>query len=146
MRIIDWSSVVCSSDLPMMSLLVQRASVLMLRPAALMAEALLVPGGNVMIFAMPIAALALTASSIPVHTQYMMATSKSPNIECLERSYVSALLYITLIGSIVLFLILHLILKTSHFRSEEHTSELQSLMRISYAVFCLKKKKSNKTK
>src|SRR3546814_3494418 len=30
-------------------------------------------------------------------------------------------------------------------RSEEHTSELQSLMRISYAVFCLKKKK-NKTK
>src|SRR3546814_5774707 len=33
----------------------------------------------------------------------------------------------------------------SAFRSEEHTSELQSLMRISYAVFCLKKKK-NKTR
>src|SRR3546814_4244271 len=31
-------------------------------------------------------------------------------------------------------------------RSEEHTSELQSLMRISYAVFCLKKKKSIKTR
>src|SRR3546814_10771526 len=31
-------------------------------------------------------------------------------------------------------------------RSEEHTSELQSLMRISYAVFCLKKKKKSKTK
>src|SRR3546814_3171291 len=30
-------------------------------------------------------------------------------------------------------------------RSEEHTSELQSLMRISYAVFCLKKKKKAKT-
>src|SRR3546814_6218066 len=30
-------------------------------------------------------------------------------------------------------------------RSEEHTSELQSLMRISYAVFCLKKKKKNQT-
>src|SRR3546814_6078263 len=30
-------------------------------------------------------------------------------------------------------------------RSEEHTSELQSLMRISYAVFCLKKKKQEKT-
>src|SRR3546814_2313395 len=29
------------------------------------------------------------------------------------------------------------------YRSEEHTSELQSLMRISYAVFCLKKKKNN---
>src|SRR3546814_4204384 len=32
-----------------------------------------------------------------------------------------------------------------HCRSEEHTSELQSLMRISYAVFCLKKKKSTHT-
>src|SRR3546814_7901700 len=31
-------------------------------------------------------------------------------------------------------------------RSEEHTSELQSLMRISYAVFCLKKKKTIKHK
>src|SRR3546814_1751064 len=30
-------------------------------------------------------------------------------------------------------------------RSEEHTSELQSLMRISYAVFCLKKKKTQHT-
>src|SRR3546814_5208987 len=39
--------------------------------------------------------------------------------------------------------------KTGHFlrflRSEEHTSELQSLMRISYAVFCLKKKKKKET-
>src|SRR3546814_8096950 len=33
----------------------------------------------------------------------------------------------------------HIVIET---RSEEHTSELQSLMRISYAVFCLKKKKS----
>src|SRR3546814_5697251 len=32
-----------------------------------------------------------------------------------------------------------------HFRSEEHTSELQSLMRISYAVFCLKNKKATST-
>src|SRR3546814_7673575 len=32
-----------------------------------------------------------------------------------------------------------------HVRSEEHTSELQSLMRISYAVFCLKKKKKKYT-
>src|SRR3546814_8200126 len=32
----------------------------------------------------------------------------------------------------------------NHCRSEEHTSELQSLMRISYAVFCLKKKKKTR--
>src|SRR3546814_4503569 len=33
-----------------------------------------------------------------------------------------------------------------NYRSEEHTSELQSLMRISYAVFCLKKKNKNTNK
>src|SRR3546814_3232858 len=33
------------------------------------------------------------------------------------------------------------VIVASIYRSEEHTSELQSLMRISYAVFCLKKKK-----
>src|SRR3546814_7427854 len=37
--------------------------------------------------------------------------------------------------------VLFLILAFFNSRSEEHTSELQSLMRISYAVFCLKKKK-----
>src|SRR3546814_5991991 len=34
--------------------------------------------------------------------------------------------------------------RTAHIRSEEHTSELQSLMRISYARFCLKKKTTRK--
>src|SRR3546814_7594105 len=43
-------------------------------------------------------------------------------------------------GAIAASLILSL---TIGQRSEEHTSELQSLMRISYAVFCLKKKKNN---
>src|SRR3546814_5817362 len=37
--------------------------------------------------------------------------------------------------------LLHAVVVGHDFRSEEHTSELQSLMRISYAVFCLKKKK-----
>src|SRR3546814_7886580 len=35
------------------------------------------------------------------------------------------------------------LLEGAYGRSEEHTSELQSLMRISYAVFCLKKKNNN---
>src|SRR3546814_6730524 len=38
----------------------------------------------------------------------------------------------------------HLFSGLRHLRSEEHTSELQSLMRTSYAVFCLKKKKNTK--
>src|SRR3546814_4772930 len=37
-------------------------------------------------------------------------------------------------------MLVFLVLTAITFRSEEHTSELQSLMRISYAVFCLKKK------
>src|SRR3546814_4806512 len=36
--------------------------------------------------------------------------------------------------------------ESAHRRSEEHTSELQSLMRISYAAFCLQKKKSTDSK
>src|SRR3546814_4364776 len=39
----------------------------------------------------------------------------------------------------------HLVIDQSVARSEEHTSELQSLMRISYAGFCLKKKTTQKT-
>src|SRR3546814_9715275 len=38
-----------------------------------------------------------------------------------------------------------LMIDLDRFRSEEHTSELQSLMRISYAVFCLKKKNKKQT-
>src|SRR3546814_4511504 len=37
----------------------------------------------------------------------------------------------------------HAVYMAANLRSEEHTSELQSLMRTSYAVFCLKKKKDN---
>src|SRR3546814_3279135 len=41
---------------------------------------------------------------------------------------------------------LHISLNQREERSEEHTSELQSLMRISYAVFCLKKKNNTEKK
>src|SRR3546814_7000749 len=40
---------------------------------------------------------------------------------------------------------LDLLPRDRHFRSEEHTSELPSLMRISYAVFCLQKKNTHNT-
>src|SRR3546814_6133485 len=46
-------------------------------------------------------------------------------------------------GAPIPFLTINTVGRTiMEFRSEEHTSELQSLMRISYAVFCLKKKKT----
>src|SRR3546814_6757107 len=44
-------------------------------------------------------------------------------------------------SAITVALVLGGLVERMKFRSEEHTSELQSLMRISYAVFCLKKKK-----
>src|SRR3546814_9943628 len=47
--------------------------------------------------------------------------------------------------TIIPFPMMRLFLASRILRSEEHTSELQSLMRISYAVFCLKKKKNKNT-
>src|SRR3546814_2117230 len=44
------------------------------------------------------------------------------------------------VDGLMLVLVLFLVLMLVFMRSEEHTSELQSLMRISYAVFCLQKK------
>src|SRR3546814_5431616 len=52
--------------------------------------------------------------------------------------------FATAVMSGVLLVFAVLVLLYKRIRSEEHTSELQSLMRISYAVFCLKKKKTNK--
>src|SRR3546814_1495792 len=52
--------------------------------------------------------------------------------------------YPVMFGTLYFFTLLGLLLNLiGDVRSEEHTSELQSLMRISYAVFCLKKKKNN---
>src|SRR3546814_4962369 len=51
----------------------------------------------------------------------------------------------SVMGSLGVRVLTHLPPKADD-RSEEHTSELQSLMRISYAVFCLKKKITKKTK
>src|SRR3546814_4631389 len=45
-----------------------------------------------------------------------------------------------ILGLRALYFALSAMVHRFHYRSEEHTSELQSLMRISYAVFCLKKK------
>src|SRR3546814_9834663 len=47
------------------------------------------------------------------------------------------------VGSLGLLAAVACVLAIRSFRSEEHTSELQSLMRISYAVFCLKNKNNN---
>src|SRR3546814_5925170 len=60
-----------------------------------------------------------------------------PEENRLERRQRHAQVDLAIFGDLLVFL------ELDQPRSEEHTSELQSLMRISYAVFCLKKKKRN---
>src|SRR3546814_7698548 len=96
MRISDWSSDVCSSDLHI-SL-----------PSALPRS----PAGPALVSA----SVPSTKSVRPLFS--ITVKSGSAPAKCSKRARTSS----------------------SRSRSEEHTSELQSLMRISYAVFCLKKK------
>src|SRR3546814_9446154 len=108
MRISDWSSDVCSSDLYPGRLLDTVGR--FLAPLKIIALAVL-----------GIAAFALPAGDIGVATPQYEAAPFS-------QGFINGYLTMDTLGALV--------------RSEEHTSELQSLMRISYAVFCLKKKKN----
>src|SRR3546814_3903287 len=63
-----------------------------------------------------------------------------------SRGAVNRSLLIGAIGVVAIVLALGLNAWFNRDRSEEHTSELQSLMRISYAVFCLKKKNTLHTR
>src|SRR3546814_5480708 len=99
MRISDWSSDVCSSDLKTLGcrfLITGRAVYL---PRAIKA----------------------------CHAAYKHAASECPRIDMIIFDSIARHDDFCLLE-----------------RSEEHTSELQSLMRISYAVFCLKKKKNER--
>src|SRR3546814_2648248 len=115
MRISDWSSDVCSSDLP-----VEPAGLVELRGAR----------------SRPLGQCSLVGAILP--EQHL----------CLGRSRPQAPAVAAAIGDLVEVvapghrLPLHAVWEGK--RSEEHTSELQSLMRISYAVFCLTKKKQHK--
>src|SRR3546814_7174094 len=90
------------------------------------------------------------SESLAFHTQRLglhgrVAGSHLTSMHSMDDYYVSKL--IPLIAEAGLHVIPNpLINITLQGRSGEHTSELQSLMRISYAVFCLKKKKQHRTK
>src|SRR3546814_7867435 len=111
MRISDWSSDVCSSDLPsppVRCTLALRAGFSAAFPAS----------GVAMLGIIQIFLLVIVSQGSP----------------CLETGSVAAPASTGHSRAI-----------SSFTRSEEHTSELQTLMRISYAVFCLKKKKTTHT-
>src|SRR3546814_2529758 len=105
MRISDWSSDVCSSDLLREHFFDRGEIILALRPVAIIFR----PG-------LP----AFPRIVEPRGEAFVLLLLRDVNEQLDE------------VGS-----------AAGQLRSEEHTSELQSLMRISYAVFCLKKKKKN---
>src|SRR3546814_3313774 len=116
MRISDWSSDVCSSDLPPAGFAAIRAEPWDPQQRH---EAGAANFHAVMMFGGPPPATAYFDGGI---LNFVFAEMwMRPGLDQRARRW------ITLIG-------------VSESRSEEHTSELQSLMRISYAVFCLKKK------
>src|SRR3546814_3894873 len=112
MRISDWSSDVCSSDLPGQRVaLPETVANHLLRVLRLgVGDALIVFNGD----------------GFDYHATLTNAERRAAQIQVQSRTAAS--------GESPLAITL------GQGRSEEHTSELQSLMRISYAVFCLKKK------
>src|SRR3546814_8347401 len=133
MRIIDWSSDVCSSDLVLAVVVAAliwdkvRADVVALTGAAvLLMTGVVRPVEVQSAFASP-AIIALASLFVIAYALELAGL--------LDRAIASAVAMCRRLGTGDIWLLLSMI-----GRSEEHTSELQSLMRISYAVFCLKKK------
>src|SRR3546814_3738695 len=120
MRISDWSSDVCSSDLMGLTLLPALTTMRKIRAAGLADNAcfVMIGGRNDRVSA--VEALDAGADDHVVKPfDFDLLDARLRHL-CARAEQVGALAR----------------------RSEEHTSELQSLMRISYAVFCLKKKKN----
>src|SRR3546814_2645296 len=105
MRISDWSSDVCSSDLDPKMAIAWPAT----RPCGLVTECIIMK------------------KTIAALDDLLLRHPRSVGETYGEHATIAIRFAMGMIGGGV--------------RSEEHTSELQSLMRISYAVFCLKKKK-----
>src|SRR3546814_3927776 len=112
MRISDWSSDVCSSDLSIT----------------------LEPGGQFELSGAPLETIHQTCIEVNTHLKQIREIGKEIGIAMMGMGFQPKW---------------HrdeIPVMPKGRRSEEHTSELQSLMRISYAVFCLKKKKTNNSK
>src|SRR3546814_7560202 len=135
MRISDWSSDVCSSDLRLNSLLPQRA--VSINEFNATKRLIVNPGGEPFVYDQKLTpydrAINDACDHIDVRVIAVKGSVRSSKTLSAESMLLRNLTYGPS-GNILWFM-----------RSEEHTSELQSLMRTSYAVFCLKKKK-NKTK
>lgn len=90
----------------MYKLIVLRAAPLFLRPAAVLLERAFVPNGHILVFVLPIAAMALTVSSIPVHLDYFRSHPGLVDYKRQSREYASAISLLTLASAIVLVSVL----------------------------------------
>src|SRR3546814_8376418 len=116
MRISDWSSDVCSSDL-------QRPDYLLIQRHVINIDALFIEYAQ-----------HYFAKNEPKAWEVLVQLEAKLNDKNIPRN---------MIGREKRVVALEQYLSQVRIRSEEHTSELQSLMRISYAVFCLQKKKQH---
>src|SRR3546814_2018428 len=119
MRISDWSSDVCSSDLDVAEAARFAVAVVVDRPGLRLGAVVVGQFEHAALARQPLAAILVAVGHV---VQFGQHEEVQRELRLLE---------------------IHLACQreTEHAgRSEEHTSELQSLMRISYAVFCLKKK------
>src|SRR3546814_9839402 len=127
MRISDWSSDVCSSDL---EAVLQRGD----DREAIVGERCCGAGA---VGANPVAEEIGLADRAAEGAEGMnVAVTRAPPIHEFYAEFEGGLRRLHKLG----FVEPEEVVEILHLRSEEHTSELQSLMRISYAVFCLKKK------
>ncbi len=86
----------------MIRLLILRVVPLVLRPAVVLLEGALIADGHILVMALPVAMMALTISSVPVHLDYFKSQSASPDHSRLANEYVSGLSWLCLIGVAVL--------------------------------------------
>src|SRR3546814_7297899 len=144
MRISDWSSDVCSSDLIMAGCEVVGAQV----PGELEQVGELHPhvaahagdrGSSVQIFVGELVDHGVAKAAFMIADMMREAQPVGDRARVANILSGAAGADALCLGAMVIELKRH----ADHLRSEEHTSELQSLMRISYAVFCLKKHNYN---
>src|SRR3546814_4494329 len=136
MRISDWSSDVCSSDRRVYKNFDPRAKII----REMCHEVLDELGVDD-----PMLEVAMRLEEAALQDDYFVQRKLYPNVD-----FYSGIIYKALGIPTEMFTVMFAIARTAGWvahwleqqeRSEEHTSEIQSLMRISYAVFCLNKKK-----
>src|SRR3546814_6884156 len=136
MRSSEWGSDVCSSDLASK---IEVHTVSDSRGAQQQAQLLTGRAAQVLLFllTMLLAGMVLSNMVEEKTNKIIEILAAAVSIDAIFIGKLMAMLAMSLVGIAIWGSVAFL-------RSEEHTSELQSLMRISYAVFCLKKKRRTK--